>query len=1059
MFDPALRPPSIRSVASNSSITSGLSRRSRTRRRSKTVTGGAPPRPDDIAATPVSELPYLDAPIVNGPFASASSSSSLPIRPPKSPRRPDYELSTLTTATTPSSHGLDLPNTAEVTMVEPLPSPLLGKSPKVTELDTTKLSSAVVQSGYRPPPSAFSRDPAFTPHVRDSISTHQSGTSSSLYPPSTPTTSTRPDTPPTPRSMSRLDYLDHPLSPEIREVKGFDGDDVAYRLQLLVKNNYFLPPAHSKPSPADFAAVDASSGKKPVKSSTPAFLDLFRVVKPKSKPNTPPTASPNPDAPPPMLRTTADSITTGHLLRPQQHQPRTSSQIPRTSPQPRGGRVVVVREKMEDLAVAAKQAEQDLRNKGLDLVQPPSLGALDDVIDPTDAVDVPLPSASYPFAVQASALHGLGVQDSVGAALLADRLPPPKGSNMSSSFDIDDDWRKALLHEAVHHSLDNTPDASFSHNLGASTPVLSGRFRSSSHAPTPTFDRDTPPRDVQTPPQMLTAKPNSREKPRKKIPDLGRNEEHRPAPLDLDDMRRESHSSSVLPPRVITPVGPMTPLAPPPRNRYITQHSSSSQTNLPSSLQDSEPPRSNSAASYHTLRRARSSPLLSDHDALRRGLVMTPPPVPNSRLVSATTMTSYDNSQERPDSITSGSFYTDDDFDDEGLPRHSLALSAVHGAHGRPSLSEYSQSSLSPTTSAFQDALNRNPYYSSSMSSLHHSRVSLEQRDRGIHGPGFPRDSTLSPPPPRMSSSLAHVALPPPPRPRNYPYQHRFVPRPPSDTSSLTEAGSLHGPDDVNETLRFDEPAPTSPGLDGLEQPRDMPDIPRLSLDSDAHHPIVPSINTGNEPPSDTSFFDTIQTQPNAMDDLDSSDEDELPPPLPPPSPRIHELDSRTRAISVTSSNGSRSPLMRQQNHSLPYVARANEASTSSRFLPIGGGGGGSSIPKQGVGNVPPKPQYFADRKSDSGHPMPSVAYSIIQHSQERLPLSSTSINSDHKEALAKPRPATASQAVPSSWKAQESLRKLDGMLLQHMEAEKDTIKRIATTVKQSNPAPPSPFP
>jgi phage gpG-like protein len=34
--------------------------------------------------------------------------------------------------------------------------------------------------------------------------------------------------------------------------------------------------------------------------------------------------------------------------------------------------------------------------------------------------------------------------------------------------------------------------------------------------------------------------------------------------------------------------------------------------------------------------------------------------------------------------------------------------------------------------------------------------------------------------------------------------------------------------------------------------------------------------------------------------------------------------------------------------------------------------------------------------------------------------------------------------------RAQESLRKLDGMLIQHMEDEKDTIKRIATTMKQT---------
>jgi hypothetical protein len=50
-------------------------------------------------------------------------------------------------------------------------------------------------------------------------------------------------------------------------------------------------------------------------------------------------------------------------------------------------------------------------------------------------------------------------------------------------------------------------------------------------------------------------------------------------------------------------------------------------------------------------------------------------------------------------------------------------------------------------------------------------------------------------------------------------------------------------------------------------------------------------------------------------------------------------------------------------------------------------------------------------------------------------------------------RPHTSEQSVrdwQSSQKAQESLRRLDGMLIQHMETEKDTIRRIATTL-QSN--------
>jgi hypothetical protein len=70
---------------------------------------------------------------------------------------------------------------------------------------------------------------------------------------------------------------------------------------------------------------------------------------------------------------------------------------------------MVVREKMEDLMIAAKQAEQEskiraermaeLQERNLDQTE-----RFDGIIDPTDAVDLPPPSTKYPFAIQASAL-------------------------------------------------------------------------------------------------------------------------------------------------------------------------------------------------------------------------------------------------------------------------------------------------------------------------------------------------------------------------------------------------------------------------------------------------------------------------------------------------------------------------------------------------------------------------------------------------------------------------------------------------------------------------------
>lgn len=829
------------------------------------------------------------------------------------------------------------------------------------------------------------------------MSTDQSGFSSSLYPASTIT-----DSPPTPTFTQPLEYLNAPVQPTVKEVQNYDGDDVAYRLQLLVKNNYFLPPAHSKPSAADFAALNPNqAAKKPPKSSTPAFLDLFRAVKPKSKPPTP-TNSPNPDAPLPVLRTTAESITTAHLLRPQPAQGNTPLPSPRPSPQQLSrGRVVVVREKMDDLLAAAKQAEHDLKAKGVEIPTRPPVIIADDVIDPTDAVDLPPPSPGYPFAVQASALHGLGVQDSLGAALLADRLVPHKSPNTSSFLDADEGWRKALLHQAVHHSLDNTPDASmFSTPIGVSTPVLSSRRRSKSQAPSPTSSRELQSGLADL--AHAAQSPVPRRSPRS-TDDHGR---QRPPSLEIS---RDSQNSSLLPARVETPLGPLTPLGPPPRQNRGKPSPNSQAT----AEQVLEPRRSHSSASHHTLRKARSSPGIAEPE---RGCVMTPPPLPNpgNRIPSQGTVQSYDTfgRMRAQGTFTAASFYSDDDYDDSGRPRDSFAMSAVD--LGRPSMSEYSQSSLSPTTSAFQDALNHGPYISGpssfhgSFSNLHPSREPS------------PRVSTTSPPP-RLSSSIAHTALAPPPRRSKHPYAHPSN-QPPSSSSSVR----------LEDTFELTEPEPASPPIPSVRRSRDSI-ISTLSLDTPS---LTPSGSKGNMHPSQPSFFDSIQSHPNAMDDLESSSDEseaEVPQPLRSRS-RVDVSESRGRSASVPD----KSPLTRYGNYSAPYISKPGNNS-DDRLLP--------------VGNIAPRPQFFSERKSDSGHAMPSVAYNLIRNAQEEP---------DGQQAIAPPRPSTAASAktappAHSSWRSQD--RRLDGMVKQHLESEKDTIKRIATTIKQSGPPPKPRFP
>ncbi|TFY69996.1 hypothetical protein EVJ58_g120 [Rhodofomes roseus] len=324
---------------------------------------------------------------------------------------------------------------------------------------------------------------------RDSV---LSTSSSSLYPASTATgTFTESSFP-----YSIDDDLEERLRPVVPEIFSadkpeFDGDDVSYRLRLLVNNSYFLPPAHAKPSPLSLNPQNAAGQKVSPKPSA-TFLDFFRLGKSKSKPTTPYTTSPPAvDQPGPILRTTSDSTTaSGFILRPHA---RSLPQTPvYTIPAPSTSRVVVVRERMDDLAAAAKEAEQDLRTRAVRKTRSQSIIRPQpshlDVIDPTDAVDLPPPSSGYPFTVQASAVYGVNVSGALGAAVLAEQLPPHSPGAWSSSTE-DDAWRKALLAEAVHHSLNNSVDTSFASGFtdrsALTSPTGPSRSGSSGHTSQP----------------------------------------------------------------------------------------------------------------------------------------------------------------------------------------------------------------------------------------------------------------------------------------------------------------------------------------------------------------------------------------------------------------------------------------------------------------------------------------------------------------------------------------------------------------------------------------------
>lgn len=838
------------------------------------------------------------------------------------------------------------------------------------------------------PPSAFRPNPTdndVRSNARDSLLTQQSSTSSSLYP---PTTSIGTESPPS-SPLSPTTY-DHGVIIPAFEIDGlpkvqeFDADDVQYRLQLLVKNNYFLPPAHSKPSPADLAPCVQSSKK----ATSPAFLDYFRVGKSKSKPSSPDSH----DTGSPMLRVTSDSTTVSGYV------PRGSPQVFRSPTSVQHlARVVVVREKMDDLVAAAKQAELDL--KGRDVISDRDRGSrrhkvdvFDGIIDPTDAVDIPPPSANYTLALQASALHGLGIEDSVGAAVLAERLPPPCSPGHSISLDPHEEaWRKALLHEAVGHSLNNSA-ASLS--IAPSTPTRSPRHLRSSES---LYQR------------ALMQQRKTLEKKIIENPIIDQNESEPPTPTagipsDGRDLvarlppQEHRRLSNYTPVRAETPV-PQTPLAPPPRRPLGNPQYSHSQSHLPSS----------SSEQRRLLRKSLSSPILSDFYDLREGSdwtrtpTMTPPPLPSLSISPPPS-----HRMSRMTALTGISRFTGSEHD-EMPSRPSLALSLPTTDGGRRrSLSEYSQPS--PTASAFRDRWSEG--YHSTNSQLPPVDPVLHSRGSSASKPTpIPRLSTMSPPP-RPSSSVAGIALsPPPPRSGHFPHQLRLAQlheaSSPTRSSSECSQGTFH-------SFHSFHSFPPVPSVHGTSNHLPLPLEVNISIDS-----FASGIHSAPPPSSPATFFDHIQSHPNAMDDLDDSSD-----------------DSRSDIQEMTAVYRDPQPsphpsLMQLGNRSTPSIARTTD---EPHHLAI------PAERSQPVSNVPAKTPYFTSVKSSPN----SLTYlTLAQHSQEHLTV----------DGLAPQRSNTAGSENVLRWQKDqqalaESTRKLDGMLIQHMETEKDTLRRIAQTAK-----------
>ncbi len=856
--------------------------------------------------------------------------------------------------------------------------------------------------------------------LRESNLTMQSGTASSVYPLSSSTVSGT-ESPCSPRSIADSFPDNHISSVDPDEpyddYQAFNTDDVSYRLRLLVSNNYFLPPAHSKPSPSAFASPVTAPSKKTAKSVGPAFLDIFRVGKARSKPTTP-TAPTPPELGPPRLRTTADSTITS-----------SRAASARADPGPRGpispplvaqtSRVAVVREKVDNLALAAEQAEQELKMR-VDAKQN-SAEHFDDYVDPTDVVDLPPPSENSPFAFQASALRGLGVENSLGAAVLAERLPP--GSPGVWSLDPDEDaWRKALLHEAVGHSLNNTPESSFHTSSHAATPSsgsMEPSFARSSPTPgprasTPGVKRNLGQRIVEILEEQHESIVSQSQSPRDAIP---------PSQSQLRGQNTSLMSHSSQPPlRAETPAEPQTVLPPPPRAPAKLLRSSIS-TESPGESQRM----SQLSTSASTLRKTSSSPILhlwqeGAHRRSRAVVSMTPPLLPRDRAssvaISPVPLTPRD-------SMTSGSHYSvqgPESIDHLAEPESISTRQSFSSLLSQPSMSEYSQ--ISPTVSAFNDG-----HFVSAPSIRESIPLDTAADVEDIEGS---RDTELIrhlSPPPRASSSFAIHSLHPPPR---FPSS-----REPSPTLVVAQLSSLapyqstssSDPGDSSERLSAYATVAEqsdSPSFPLREHRTDTVDALRtLQLSSLS---IPSSMHSAPPPASPLEFFDQIDC--DVMDDWETSDESDVDV----ESPGFTAATGRSTPHG--SSQGHSSVLHAPRMTSTPSVSPA----VSRDDLSVNSG----SQEREPVANVPRPPIYFKDTKGDQG----LSSYDLYRQSRSAAAPSSSRASSDTQ--------VRGGSVEDKNYARKEgrtaSMQRLDGLMLQHIEAERGTLSRIAKTVKDAHP-------
>lgn len=733
------------------------------------------------------------------------------------------------------------------------------------------------------------------------------------------------------------------------------------------------PPAHAKPTIESFASTSPASSKKS------PFAEFFRLgSKSKSKPSTPTGRPGSSGSGGPLVRTASDQSTAGYAHHPMQG---TSPSLPSPGTQdPRSGRVVVVREKMPDLAAAAKIAELEMKSRHR--VEERDEAFDTSVIDPTDTVDLPPPSMSSLFALQASALRGLDAEHSVGAALLAERLPP--GSPGLLSNNTDDEWRRALLEATVGHSFDTSRSSgpSLSSPMLSMTPNSLNRSRDQSKERSPLLGE-----------KIVTVPPlDNRLRPKMSARGLSR--------IKTDSIPEE-------PVRVQTPDAPLSPLSPPPRRQIINPLYSLSQTELADDGTVKSPADPTFVAS--------NNPRLTDsYEANVRTMPsLTPPP------------------QGRP---FTGRPSTD-------VPVLALDHSSVNKSPTSPSHSDLELYKTGSEALASKESLENSRR--DTISTYGRQSTSSGEQTQGT------ASGTISPPPRRSSVGAMRNLYPS--------FQGGFGSVARNDPDSGLPLASVE---------HIQAPEPTTPPLPISNRPlserRGNPSGAPLSL----HVPtgnFPPQIHSAPPPASPTSFFDSIASQPNALDDLDSSsDEDE--------DEEHYNTASGVLGRSSTStfhdnSADSRSTFMRLGNYSSPHVSHPR---SSQDPIPLVPSRTRTVDSRFAVENSPqrtvfPKKSWTRRLRSDSGHGSASPsAIGFMQYSRH----ASEDPGGSDRERLVDTRPASVegrnvrTQAVQSTplrqredfqQRTHASVLQLDDMMKRHMEAEKGRMRDIAAGMKNGS--------